>query len=49
MENVDFSMDFVAINLNKLPKLSLERKFSLTFNVFTLGPIAHATLITIYT
>jgi hypothetical protein len=28
VENVDFSMDFVAINSNKLQKLSLERKFS---------------------
>jgi len=49
VENVDFSMDFVAMNSNKLQKLSLERKFSWTFNVFTLGPMPHVTLITINT
>jgi hypothetical protein len=36
VENIDFGMDFVAENSNKLQKLSLEGKSNWAFNVFTL-------------
>jgi hypothetical protein len=36
---------FVVGNLNKLKKLTLERKISWTFNVFTLGPMTYTTLV----
>jgi hypothetical protein len=35
---------FVVGNSNKLQKLGLEGNISQAFNVFTLGPMAHATL-----
>ncbi len=38
-------MDFVVGNLNKLQKLGLDRKINGNFNVFTLGPMAQATLV----
>jgi hypothetical protein len=41
----DFWMNFVAGNSNKLQKLSLQAKFSWALNVFTLGPMAQATLV----
>jgi hypothetical protein len=41
----DFLMDFVAENSNKLQKLGLEGKISWTFNMFTLGPTTHGTLV----
>jgi len=37
--------DFVVKNSNNLQKLSLEGKFSWALNVFTLGPMAQATLV----
>ncbi len=36
MEDIDFWVDFVAENSNKLQKLGLEGKFSWALNVFTL-------------
>jgi len=36
MEDIDFKVDFVAENSNKLQKLGLEGKFSWALNVFTL-------------
>ncbi len=36
MEDIDFWMDFVAGNSNKLQKLGLEGKISRALNVFTL-------------
>ncbi len=46
MEDIDFLMDFVAGNSNKLQKLGLQGKISWTLNVFTLGPTTQATLVT---
>jgi len=37
VENIEFLVDFAAINSKKLQKLNLEGKNSWTFNVFTLG------------
>ncbi len=42
---IDFSVDFVVGNSNKLQKLGLERKISSILNVFTFGPTSHATLV----
>ncbi len=36
MEDIDFWMDFIAGNSNKLQKLGLEGKISWTLNVFAL-------------
>ncbi len=36
MEDVDFLVNFVAGNSNKLQKMDLERKISWALNVFTL-------------
>ncbi len=36
MEDIDFSMNSIARNSNKLQKLGLEGKISWTLNVFTL-------------
>ncbi len=47
MEDIDFWVDFVFKNSNKLQKLGLKGKFGWAFNVFTVGPMAHATLIII--
>ncbi len=44
MEDIDFLVDFVAGNSNKLQKLGLYEKIS---NVFTLGPTAQATLVSL--
>jgi hypothetical protein len=38
-------MNFVAGNSNKLQKLGLEAKISWALNVFTLRPMAQATLV----
>jgi hypothetical protein len=38
-------VDFVVENSNKLQKLGLEGKVNSILNVFTLGPMAHVTLI----
>jgi hypothetical protein len=38
-------MNFVLDNSNKLQKLGLEGKINQAFDVFTLGPTAHATLV----
>ncbi len=44
MEDIDFRVDFIAKNSNKLQKLGLEgKKISWVLNVFTLGPTARAT------
>jgi hypothetical protein len=40
MEDIDFLVDFVDGNSNKLQKLGLEGKISWALNVFTLGPTA---------
>jgi hypothetical protein len=45
VEDIDFLVDFVAGNSNKLQKLGLEGKISSALNVFTLGPMAQATLV----
>ncbi len=45
MENIDFWVDFVVENSNKLQKLGLERKINWTFNVFMLQPSKQATLV----
>ncbi len=45
MEDIDFLVDFVAGNSNKLQKLSLEGKISSALNVLTLGAMAQATLV----
>ncbi len=45
MKGIDFWVNFVAGNSNKLQKLGLEGKFSWTLDVFTLGPTAQATLV----
>jgi hypothetical protein len=45
VEDIDFWMDFVVKNSNKLQKLSLEGKIGWAFNVFTVGPTTHGTLI----
>ncbi len=37
MEDIDFGVDFVAGDSNKLQKLGLERKISWALNVFTLS------------
>jgi hypothetical protein len=42
-----FLVDFVVKNSNKLQKLGLEGKIGWAFNVFIVGPTAHATLIII--
>ncbi len=39
MKDIDFGVDFVAGNSNKLQKLGLEGKIGQVFNVFTLGPM----------
>ncbi len=49
VEDIDFWMDFVAENSNKLQKLGLDGRISWAFNVFTLEPMAQATLIRIKT
>jgi hypothetical protein len=41
LEDIDFEW---ILLLNKLQELGLERKISWTLNVFTLGPMAQATL-----
>ncbi len=45
VEDIDIWVDFVVGNLNKLQKLGLDRKINGNFNVFTLGPMAQATLV----
>jgi hypothetical protein len=45
VEDIDFWVIFVTGNSNKLQKLGLEGKISQAFNVFTLGPMAQATLV----
>ncbi len=45
MEDIDLWLIFVVGNSNKLQKLGLEGKISWAFNAFTLGPMAHATLV----
>ncbi len=45
MKDIDFWVIFVVGNSNKLQKLGLEGNISQAFNVFTLGPIAQATLV----
>jgi hypothetical protein len=37
MEDIDFWVNFVVRNSNKLQKLGLEGKIGWAFNVFTLG------------
>ncbi len=45
MKDIDFLVNFVAGNSNKLQKLGLEGKISSALNVVTLGPMAQATLV----
>ncbi len=45
MEDIDFWVDFVVGNSNKLQKLGWEGKISGNFNVFTLGPTTQAILV----
>jgi hypothetical protein len=45
VEDIDFLLEFVAGNSNKLQKLGLERKINWALNVFTLGPMAQGTLV----
>jgi hypothetical protein len=45
MKSIDFGVDFVVGNSNKLQKLGLEGKICWVPNVFTLGPTAQATLV----
>ncbi len=45
MKDIDFWVDFVAGNSNKLQKLSLEGKITWALNVITPGPTAQATLV----
>jgi len=40
VDDIDFWVDFVARNSNKLQKLGLEGKMSWVLNVFALGPMA---------
>ncbi len=49
VKDIDFWVDFVAENLNKLQKLGLEGRISWAFNVFTLEQMTQATLIRIKT
>jgi hypothetical protein len=42
VEDIDFLVNFVAENSNKLQKLGLKGKISWTLNVFTLRPRAQA-------
>ncbi len=44
MKDIDFLVNFVAGNSNKLQKLGLEGKISSALNVVTFGPMAQATL-----
>jgi hypothetical protein len=44
VEDIDFLVNFVAENSNKLQKLGLKGKISWTLIVFTLRPTAQATL-----
>ncbi len=48
MEVIDFWVNFVVRNSNKLQKLGLEGKLSWALNVFTLGANGHATLVMHY-
>jgi hypothetical protein len=48
VENIDFWMDFVVKISQKLQKLGFEGKINWAFNVCTIGPIAHVTLIITY-
>ncbi len=43
MEDIDFLVDFVGAGNSK--KFHLEEKISSALNVFTLGPMAQATLV----
>jgi hypothetical protein len=45
VKDIDFRVDFVAGNSNKLQKLGLEGKVSRALNVFTLGSTAQAKLV----
>jgi hypothetical protein len=45
VEDIDFGVIFVVGNSKQLQKLGLEGKISQAFNVFTLGPVAQATLV----
>jgi len=45
VEDIDFLLEFVAENSNKLQKLGLERKINWALNVFTLDPMAQGTLV----
>jgi hypothetical protein len=44
VKDIDFWVNFVVRNLNKLQKFGLKGKTSWTLNVFTLGATTHATL-----
>jgi hypothetical protein len=45
VEAIDFLVDFVVGNSNKLQKLGLEGKINWALNVVTLGPMARGTLV----
>ncbi len=45
MEDIKILINFDSENSNKLQKLCLARNVSLALNVFTLGPMAQATLV----
>jgi hypothetical protein len=45
VEGIEFLMNLVAGNSNKLEKLGLEGNISWPFNVFALGPTSQATLV----
>jgi len=47
MKDIDFWMNFVVEDSNKLKKLGLKGRISQALDMFILGPIAHATLIRI--
>ncbi len=48
MEDIDFRVDFIIENSNKLQKLGLEGKVSRALNVFTLESTTQAKLVSYY-
>ncbi len=48
MKDIDFRVDFIAENSNKLQKLGLEGKVGRVLNVFALGSTAQAKLVSYY-
>jgi hypothetical protein len=48
VEDIDFRVDFIIENSNKLQKLGLEGKVSRALNVFTLESTTQAKLVSYY-